>query len=67
MDLISLLILVVVLGLVFWLCIFVIDQLPLPSPFGNVAKAIVGLIIILILLSQIGFLGGDWMHRPLLR
>ena len=68
MDLIGLLILVLVLGIVFWLLIYVIDQLPLPPPFGAVAKAIVALIIVLILLGQIGVLGGgEWVHRPLLR
>ena len=66
MDLVGLLILILVLGLVFWLCIWVIDQLPLPAPFGAVAKAIVGLIVIVILLSNTGLLGGEWAHRPLL-
>ena len=68
MDLIGLLILILVLGLVFWLCIYVIDLVPLPPPFRIVAKAIVALIVILILLSQVGLLGGSLMwHRPLIR
>ena len=66
MDLIGLLILVLVLGLVFWLCIYVIDQLPLPPPFGAVAKAIVGLIVILILLGQIGLFSDAVWHHPVL-
>ena len=67
MDLIGLLILVLVLGLVFWLCIYVIDMIPLPPPFKIVAKAILALIVILILLGQVGLLGGEMWHRPLIR
>lgn len=67
MDLVSLLITIIVLGLIVWLLFYVIDILPLPAPFGAVAKAIVALIVVLILLGQIGFIGGDFVHHPLLR
>ena len=39
--LIELLIAVLIVGLLVWLALYVIDLLPLPAPFGNVAKVIV--------------------------
>lgn len=69
MDLISLLVFVVVLGLVFWMGVWIINQLPLPQPFHGIALALLGLIILLILLillAQTGIIGGAAFHRPLL-
>lgn len=65
-PLISILITVLVLGLVFGLCVWIIDMIPLQAPFNMVAKAILGLIFILVLLSQIGILGTPMWH-PILR
>jgi hypothetical protein len=56
--LIWLLVLLLVLGVVVW----VIQLLPLPPPFGNIAIAIVALIFILILVSA---LLGDLPLRPI--
>lgn len=67
MDLVSLLILVIVLGLVFALGVWIIQQLPIAQPFKQVALALLGLIVLLIILAQTGILGGDLWHRPLLR
>ena len=54
--LVALLVLVLIGGLVVWLCIWLIDMLPLPAPFNMVAKAIVILIAILVLLRRSGLL-----------
>ena len=67
MDLVSLLILVIVLGLVFALGVWIIQQLPIPQPFKQVALAILGLIILLVILGQTGLLGEGWSHRTLVR
>jgi hypothetical protein len=56
--LIWLLVLLLVLGVIVW----VIQMLPLPPPFGNIAIAIVALIFILILVSA---LLGDLPLRPI--
>jgi hypothetical protein len=54
--LVSLLILILIGGLVVWLFFYLIDMLPLPSPFNMVAKAIVILIAILVLLRRSGLM-----------
>lgn len=61
---IALLIWLLVLCLVFGVIVWVIQQLPLPSPFGSIAIAIVGLIFILILVSMVL---GEIPLRPLVR
>lgn len=50
MSLISLLVVIVVLGLIYWL----ITMLPLPAPFKTIAIVIFIIICILVLLSMIG-------------
>lgn len=55
--LIWILVFLLILGVVVW----VIQLLPLPAPFGNIAIAIVGLIFILVLVSA---LLGDLPLRP---
>lgn len=56
--LINLLVLILVGGLVVWLLFYLIDLLPMPAPFGQVAKAVVILIAILVLLQRTGLLAG---------
>lgn len=51
MDLIQLLVLVIVMGLVFWL---VQAFLPIPQPFKNIALAILVVIVCVWLLSAVG-------------
>jgi len=51
MDLISLLITIIVLGIVFYLVWWLLTKLPLPAPFNVVAQALVALIAVVILLS----------------
>ena len=56
---IQLLVIILVLCLVFGLVVWIIGQLPLPPPFGNIAIAIVGLIFVLILLGMVLPLAGS--------
>lgn len=51
MTLMGLLVMVIVCGLLLWL----VQQLPLPAPFGLIARVLIVLIAILYLLSGIGF------------
>jgi Zn-dependent protease with chaperone function len=51
MDLISLLVTVVVLGLIFWLFWWLIGAVGLPEPFNKVATVLIALIAVLVLLS----------------
>jgi hypothetical protein len=57
--LVSLLILVIVVSVIFW----VLSLFPLPAPWNNIARAIVGLIILIWLLSYLLPMAG----HPLLR
>lgn len=50
MDLISLLVTILVLGLIIWLCLYVISIIPLPAPFGQVARIIVIVVGVIILI-----------------
>jgi hypothetical protein len=63
MDLISLLITVVVLGLIFYLAHWALSRIPLPEPFGVVANVILVLIVVIVLL---GLLFGS-ISVPVLR
>ena len=51
MDLISLVVTILVVGLVLWLLLYVIDMIPLPPPFAQVAKAIVIIIGVIFLIK----------------
>jgi hypothetical protein len=65
-TLIYLLVYLLIIGLLLWLALYVIDQLPMPPPFRQVARVIVVVIgclaLIMLLLNFIGVDGG----RPLL-
>lgn len=67
-SLITLLIYILVIGIVLWLALYVIQQIPLPPPFAQVARVIIivvgCLILILLLLNFIGVFPAE---RPLLR
>lgn len=62
---ISLLIWLLVLCLVFGVIVWVIQMIPLPSPFAQIAMAIVALIFILVLVSML--LGEIPLRGPVLR
>lgn len=51
MDLISLIVYIVVLGLIFWLVWWFIGYVGIPEPFNKVLRVVVGLIAFLIILS----------------
>lgn len=51
MDLISLLVTIIVLGLVFYLLYWLLGQIPLPEPFKVVATVIIALAAVVILLG----------------
>jgi len=58
-SLIYLIVYIAVLGLVLWLLIYVVEQLPMPPPFARVAKmviVVIGCIILIYLL--LGLVGG---------
>lgn len=55
MDLVSLLILLLVLGIVVWFGFWIVDKTGVPNPINWIAKAIVGVIALIILLQRIGF------------
>jgi hypothetical protein len=50
--LISLLIVIIIVGIVAWLVIWLIDTIPLPAPFGQIARVLVILIAVLIILYR---------------
>ena len=51
MDLISLLVTILVVGLIIWLILYVIDLIPLPAPFHQVARIIVIVIAVIWLIK----------------
>ncbi len=61
--LVTILVLVLVAGIVYW----IISILPIPSPFREIALAILGVILIIILLSEVGLISGGshfFARRP---
>ena len=63
MDLLSLLVSILVIGLVCWLILYVIDQIPLPAPFHQVARVIVIVIAVILLIRLL--LGLTGVHLAL--
>lgn len=57
-GLIHLLIVVLILGLIFWLLWWALSQLPLPTPFAQIARFILILIFVLILIGLLLPLAG---------
>ena len=55
---ISLLITVLVVALVFGICVWIVQLLPIPAPWGNVVLAILGLILLLWIIESIVPLAG---------
>ena len=59
MDLISLIVTLVILGLIFWLVMWFINYVGVPEPFRKVIIVIVGLIVFLFVLNiLLSLLGG---------
>ncbi len=51
MDLLSLLVTIIVVGLIFYLLYWLVGQLPLPAPFGVVVQVILALCVVIFLIS----------------
>lgn len=66
-GLIYLIIYIIIIGIVVGLLLYLIDVIPLPDPFGRIARvatiALGVLIVILLLLNFIGALDGGTMPR----
>jgi len=60
MDLVSLLITILVVGLIIWLVLYVLSIIPLPEPFGKVARIVVIVIGVIILIKIL--LGVSGVH-----
>lgn len=57
-GLITFVIYLIVLGLVAWLLVYVVDLLPLPAPFGQVARIVIIVVCVLILVIMLlGLIG----------
>jgi hypothetical protein len=62
MDLISLVLTIVVVGLVVWLLLYVIDLIPLPAPFGQVARVVVMVVAVIWLIKILMGIGGVHLY-----
>jgi ABC-type Na+ efflux pump permease subunit len=51
MSLLTLVIYVLILGLLYWLCDYLLKLFPLPDPLDRIVRAIVIVILVLILIS----------------
>lgn len=58
MDLVSLLVTILVIGLVLWLLLYVVERLPLPAPFSQVARIIIIVIGIIMLIRVLMTVAG---------
>lgn len=65
-SLIYLVIYLIVIGLIIWLLTYLIDAIPLPPPFHQVARVailVIGVLIVIVLLLQfVGIVGGGIPH-----
>jgi hypothetical protein len=57
MDLISLLVTLIIVGLIFYLLYWLIGQIPMPAPIKTVCLVVLGLIIVIYLLNLLFGLG----------
>ena len=61
-SLVTLVVYILVIGLVFWLLNYLIDNVPIPDPFGRIAKVVllvIAVLIVIVLLLQFAGLGGS--------
>ena len=55
----------VVLGLVFWLLHYLLSAVPLPEPFGRVARVVlVVLAVLVVIFLLLSLVGGGPLFRP---
>ncbi len=55
MDLVSLLVLLLIVGIIVWFGFWIVDKTGVPNPINWIAKAIIGVIALIILLQRSGF------------
>lgn len=64
--LINLIIYLIVIGLLYWVIIYVLDNIPIPEPLNRIIRVVlivvIALIAIMLLLSLLG--GVDGFHVP---
>jgi hypothetical protein len=58
MDLISLLVTILIVGLVVWLLLYIISIIPLPEPFAQVARVLIIVIACIWLIKILLTIGG---------
>ena len=56
---ISFLVWLLIVLVVFAIIVFIVRQLPIPAPWGNIILAVIALIVLLLLLAQLGVLGSQ--------
>jgi hypothetical protein len=61
--LLSLVIYIIVLGLVVWLILYIINMIPLPEPFGRIARIVLIVLAVLILINLLLGLVGSPIVR----
>lgn len=64
MPLLSLVIYIIVLGLIIWLLLFLVQQIPMGEPFATVARVLIIAVGVIILISILLQLIG---HGPIIR
>ena len=62
-GLLPLLVQLICIGLVMWLCIWLVDYVGLPEPFHKVAKVIIAVVAVLVLIGFIMAVAGTPMVR----
>ena len=53
MNLLGIVVVLIILGLAFWIIVWLIDWIALPEPFNKVIKAVVGIVFVVYLLSML--------------
>jgi hypothetical protein len=66
--LINLIVYLLILGLLYWLVLYVVDSIPIPDPPARIIKialmVLMVLVIIMLLLQMIGMGGGGGLNLP---
>ena len=66
--LLTLVIYILILGLLYWLCDYLLGIFPLPDPLNRIARAILIVVLVLILISVLlNVLGGVELGLPTFR
>lgn len=58
MGIIEILLTLLVFALVVYLAVWIVDIIGLPNPMNKIAKAIIGIIALLVLLQKLGLVSG---------